>query len=160
MPSSMAVESERNPMGQPGEGFAIYLLAGGMTFADVDAGKPLTLEEQALLTTEDMLAYRQEGHALMLNEAGYQKIAVLGWEAQGKAFAVCVDREIVYTGAFWVAFSSMSFDGVVIDPLEVKPESMFIHISLGYPTEQFFDGEDPRSDPRILDALEEAGKLK
>jgi len=35
-----------------------------------------------------------------------------------------------------------------------------IRLELGYPGPDCFVGQDPRSDPRILDALESASKLR
>jgi hypothetical protein len=73
---------------------------------------------------------------------------------------VCVDRQPIYSGAFWVAYSSLSFDGVVIDTFLATQDKPVLQIALGYPGPGFFQGEDPRSDPRIVQALKEAGKLK
>jgi hypothetical protein len=42
----------------------------------------------------------------------------------------------------------------------VSPDRQVIRLELGYPGPDFFVGQDPRSDPRILDALESAGKLR
>jgi hypothetical protein len=69
-----------------------------------------------------------------------------------------VGRDPIYLGAFWPLYSSLSFDGVVI-PVPLMDEPV-IQITLGYPSPSFFAGEDPRSDPRILQALAQAGRLK
>ena len=53
----------------------------------------------------------------------------------------------------------MSFDGVVIcEPL--VPDDNTITLQLGYPSQDFYSGEDPRSHPDILHSLEQAGKLR
>jgi len=78
-------------------------------------------------------------------------------------FVVCVGKERIYRGAIWSSLSSREYDGVVIlEPSYQPPESdsYTIRLELGYPTEKWFKGEDPRSDPRILRALEKAGKIK
>ena len=54
--------------------------------------------------------------------------------------------------------SSASFDGIVIlpSPLSDKPS---IQIQLGYPSPDFFSGEDFRVDPRVFQSLDTAGKI-
>jgi len=75
-------------------------------------------------------------------------------------FVVCVNRQPIYGGAFWVSYSSESFHGIVIDTLYAQ-QNQPIRIQLGYPeSPELFAGEDRRSDPRILQSLEQAGKLK
>jgi hypothetical protein len=62
-------------------------------------------------------------------------------------------------GAFWTHASSLIFEGVTImDPL--ASDSNIIRLELGYPTADFASGIDPRSDARIMAALEAAGKLR
>ena len=74
----------------------------------------------------------------------------------GVPFVMTANGERIYAGAFWTMLSSLSYDGVVIlDPLplsSVMPGDL--RITLGYPAPELFTGEDPRSDPRILEALE------
>ena len=36
----------------------------------------------------------------------------------------------------------------------------WIELTLGYPSSAAYTGDDPRSDPRVIDVLEQAGKLK
>jgi hypothetical protein len=78
----------------------------------------------------------------------------------GKSFVVCVDKGAIYWGAFWTPISSQSFNGVTIwVPLFSQQENT-IKIELGYPSESYYQGEDPRSNPIIMESLEKAGKLK
>ena len=120
----------------------------------------LELAEHPLLSIDDILSYHQETHEIKLTATDYDKIAGLSVPVSGKAFAVCVDGQPIYAGAFWVGYSSLSFDGVVIDTLFASKEHPVLKIQLDYPGSDFFQGDDPRSDPRILQALEEAGKLR
>jgi hypothetical protein len=99
-------------------------------------------------------------HGIELTNTGYETIHGLSVPMDGKAFAVCIDGQLIYGGAFWVRYSSWSFDGIVIDTTLATREHPVIQIQLGYPGPSFFRGDDPRSDPRILQALEQAGKLK
>jgi hypothetical protein len=53
----------------------------------------------------------------------------------------------------------MSFDGVTIwKPLSLE-EPHVIRLELGYPSSAFYMGEDPRSNPVVIESLEQAGKL-
>lgn len=79
----------------------------------------------------------------------------------GVPFVVCVGDERIYGGAFWVSWSSMSFQGIVIDTLFAKMDGHPIRIQLGYPeSPERFEGKDLRSDPRILWSLTGSGKLQ
>jgi len=120
----------------------------------------LKLEEKPLLTMEDIISYSITTHEIELTAAGYEKIRGLSVPVDGIPFAVCVNGQPIYTGAFWPGYSSLSFDGIVIDPIFATIEHPVIQIQLGYPGPDFFKGEDPRSDPRILMVLERVGKLK
>jgi hypothetical protein len=55
----------------------------------------------------------------------------------------------------------LSYSGIVIDTLSAQMDNPTIRLQLGYPeSPEFFEGEDLRSDPRILLSLEDAGKLR
>jgi hypothetical protein len=143
-------------------GFSIYLLAQDIRPDQLVTLSHLELENQPLLSMEDMVSYTKATHEIELTAAGYERIHSLSVPTSGTAFAVCVNGEPIYAGAFWSLISSQSFDGVVImiDPISTTREHAVIQIQLGYPGADFFHGDDPRSDPRILQALQQAGKLK
>jgi hypothetical protein len=141
-------------------GFSIYLLAQNISPQQLAVLSHLELEKNPLLSINDIVAYRKATHEIELTAAGYEKIHSLSVPVNGKAFAVCIDGQPIYAGAFWVGYSSLSFDGIVIDTLLATKEHAVIQIQLGYPGPAFFRGDDPRSDPRILQALEQAGKLR
>ncbi len=142
------------------EGFAIYLLAENISPQQpVDLGL-LELAQPAILTTKDIVSYTQATHEIELTQKGYLTISALPLPVTGISFAACVNGQPIYTGAFWPGYSSLSFAGIVIDPILASKEHPFIHIQLGYPGSDFFEALDPRSDPRILQALHRAGKLK
>ncbi|MDD5039151.1 MAG: hypothetical protein PHN78_07535 [Dehalococcoidales bacterium] len=53
----------------------------------------------------------------------------------------------------------MSFDGVTIwKPLSTQ-EPRVVTLELGYPSQSFYKGEDPRSNAEVIKSLEQAGKL-
>ena len=77
----------------------------------------------------------------------------------GLPFVICAGGEPIYGGALWTSYSSATYGGIVIN---VYPASSGqpLPIRLGYPSPEWFTGEDLRSDPRILRSLQEAGKLR
>lgn len=140
--------------------FTIYLLAQNISPQQLAILSHLELEKNPLLSINDIVSYRKATHEIELTATGYERIHSLSVPVNGKAFVVCVDGQPIYGGAFWVGYSSLSFDGIVIDTIRATKEHPVIQIQLGYPGSAFFHGDDPRSDPRILQALEQAGKLK
>jgi hypothetical protein len=81
----------------------------------------------------------------------------------GVPFAVCLDGKPLYDGKFTISASSFSFATpvIVLDPIAQQSDAIEnrLRIQLGYPTEEFFKGDDPRDDARIDAALRAAGKL-
>jgi len=154
------IPSTNNDTGE----FSIYLvkqeIASDMILeASLDQ---LELEEVPILSLADITAYTWETHEMELTPSAYERIAQLQVSISngtGLPFVICVGSERVYSGAFWTSYSSAVFGGIVID---VYPAEKYrpIRIQLGYPSEEWFTGEDLRSDPRIFRSLEEAGKLK
>jgi hypothetical protein len=146
----------------PGGGFGVYLVqddisVGEMLHANV---AELQLEERPLLSTENLVAYRWETHEMELTPSAAARLARLEPSLLGGLpFVLCADGEPIYGGALWTSHSSATYPGIVID---VYPASLGqpVPIQLGYPSPEWFTGEDLRSDPRIHRALEEAGKLK
>jgi hypothetical protein len=140
----------------PADGdLAIYLLsedisAFGLEQIDIDQ---LALENEPIISSDDIVSYDKVDHIIELTQAAYARISQLQIKVDGIPFVVCVGSERIYTGGFWTPASSISFDGVVImQPVDSK--EMTIQITLGYPSASFFTGDDPRADPRIMEALE------
>jgi hypothetical protein len=141
--------------------FAIYLLANDVSPDKLTMQCHLELASEPVLTIDDIVSYTQTTHMLELTSATYERLHAFQVPTSGKPFAVSVNGEVVYSGAFWTMISSQSYDGVVIilDPIALAPQPI-IQVQLGYPGPDFFKGEDPRSDPRIIKALKDAGKLR
>jgi hypothetical protein len=81
-------------------------------------------------------------------------------ELPGRYFVVTVNREPVYMGTIMAAYFSRSDDGVVILWPPMTGDDQTIQIQLGYPGADFFVGVDPRADPKVIDSLRQAEKLK
>ena len=144
--------------------FSIYLLADEVPAsqpAEVDLSD-LQLQEEPIVSAEDITMYSKESHEIELTADAYQRIQqlfVLPVQVQGIPFVACVGADRIYAGAFWTPASSISFDGVVIcEPFDV--DGHVISIVLGYPAPEAFTGQDPRSDPRVFESLEALGKLR
>lgn len=80
-----------------------------------------------------------------------------------RRWCVTVRGKVVYKGTFTTIVSSLSFSTPVIvvdaQAVESKLGADQLRIQLGYPTAEFFKGEDPRADRRIREALRADGKL-
>ena len=149
---------------QEGAAFELYLVAdqqmAGADLKNYDL-EDLPLAEDPIIRTEDIESYLWETHAINLTPEAYKRIQTIfsgGMPLSGLPFVIMSHNERIYAGAFWSFASSLSFDGVVIlQPFD--PTNQPLQISLGYPTEEAFTGEDPRDDPQLKSALEGAGLL-
>ena len=152
------------PEEEESEAFELYLVINNqLKPADLDRYEldELRLADVPLLVTEDFEYYNWEEHTFFLTEEAYARLIVAfsgGIPMSGVPFLIISNGERIYAGAFWSPASSLSFDGVVIlQPLDPAGSMMFIR--LGYPTPDAFTGEDPRDDPRLKQAFENAGVL-
>lgn len=149
---------------QDGEAFELYLVAdeqmAGPDLKNFELSE-LPLAEEPIISTDDIDNYLWDVHAINLMPEAYKRIQVSfagGMPMSGVPFVILSRGERLYAGAFWTPASSLSFDGVIImQPFD--PSGQPLLISLGYPTEEFFTGEDPRDDPRLFQALEQEGLL-
>lgn len=158
LPLASCSTATRTPFAE--EGFAIYLLAENISPqipADLDL---VELAQHPILSGDEIISYTAATHEIKMSQQGYEAIAALSLPVTGISFVVCVNHQPIYAGSFWPGYSSLSFDGIVIDPILASEEHPVIDIQLGYPGSDFYSAIDPRSDLRILQALEDAGKLK
>ena len=121
----------------------------------------IVLNDSSLIEYSDITAYDPENHRFFLTSSSNQALAKMGSEKlHGRAFALAINREPVYTGYFWAAFSSSICDWVNVDPLSFA-SSNFLEVKLGYP---WYSPEmqipDNRNDQILLDILQQDGKLK
>ena len=147
------------------EAFELYLvsdpqIAGpDLPFYDLE---DLPLAEEPLISADDFIRYIWDFHSFEVKEELYLQLVALFAQSvpiSGMPFVILSHGERIYAGAFWSLASSLHFDGVVImQPLDPAGGPLFI--TLGYPDQSWFTGEDPRSDPRLQQALDEAGVLE
>ena len=141
------------------EGFAIYLTKQDIPPAQMEALSHVDIAERPIITISDIITYDAQEHELRLTANAFERVSQLDVPTRGKSFIVCVDKAPIYWGAFWVLWSSMSFDGVTIWKPFILEESHVIRLELGYPSSELYMGEDPRSNPVVIESLEQAGKL-
>jgi hypothetical protein len=142
------------PTAEPGA-FAIYLLEGNLSPREIEGRDlaDLPLQDEPVLAQDDLEAYIWDRHELVLTPEAVNRIEGLDVPVAGLAFVAMVGPERIYQGAFWVPWSSLSYDGVVIQVPPIPPERR-LRIQLAYPTSpELFEGKDPRSDPRIRAAV-------
>jgi hypothetical protein len=146
-------------------GFAIYLLANKdlptSELAKIGINQ-LDIETKPIISIEDIISYDKTTHNIVLTQEAItriQRIFPKPVNVGGIPFVLCVGKERIYTGAFWTPLSSLSYNGVVIMQSLDATETT-IQITLGYPGQDFFTGDDPRTDARIMDSLEQSQKLK
>ena len=142
-----------------GEGFAIYLTRDDIPPEKMEMLSHVDIADQPIISIQDIITYNAQTHEMKLTDQAFERISHLEVPVRGKSFLVCVDREPIYWGAFWTPISSMSFDGVTIWKPLGSQELKVITLELGYPSSSFYNGEDPRNNPAILQSLEQSGKL-
>ena len=157
---SATSEGEGNGEGEAeDEGFAIYLTKQDIPPDQMEALSHVDIAEEPIITISDIITYDAQEHELTLTASAFERVSQLDVPVRGKSFIVCVDKAPIYWGAFWVLWSSLSFDGVTIWlPLSLE-EPHVIRLELGYPSSAFYTSEDPRSNPVVIESLEQAGKL-
>ncbi len=155
------VEEELEPQSEEETGeLAIYLTTEEVAPADLLGEVDLAAlphESHPLITEDDILAYDVTSHTFTLRPEVAAALSLAEIPVSGLPFVLYVGEEPVYAGAFWTPLSSLSFDGVVIEPWLPGGENAF-RVTLGYPGPDFFEGEDPRADPRFLAAISELEK--
>ena len=138
-----------------------YLVKGeGGRGAAASTNIPLSqieLEDAPLITSDDMFYYNGTTDSFLLKTKAYDAIRQLEVPVHGKTFVLMVGKRRVFRGALWSNWSSVPFNGVVIVQPVGAPNTE-LHVELGYPTKEFFTGQDPRHDPEVLSILAGVGK--
>jgi hypothetical protein len=142
-----------------GEGFAIYLTRDDVPPKEMEMLSHVDIADQPVISIQDVVTYNALTHEIDLTGEAFERIAELEVPVSGKSFLVCVDKAPLYWGAFWTPLSSQSFHGVTIFKPLGDQDSKTIALELGYPSASFYQGEDPRNDPTVMESLEQAKKL-
>jgi hypothetical protein len=125
-------------------------ITGAPFFADAE-GKPL-------IHPEEITSYDWKTHTVRFRRGVFERLRKqhAGELVGGVVFTLRLGEVVVYPGVFTIGASSNSKKLPVI-LLDGKDTAI---IQLGYPTEEHFNGEDPRADPRLRKALLQAGLLR
>jgi hypothetical protein len=120
----------------------------------------LVLNDTALIKDSEIYSYNMSTYTFKIAE---NKAKWLGDfqnnKTHGRAFAVTIDKTVIYTGYFWASYSSAGVDWVVIDPLNLSGRNE-LTVRLGYPG--LIAGisiPDLRNDSRIIDVLSKTNRL-
>jgi hypothetical protein len=101
--SSICITSEDEGKGEGNdEGFAIYLTKQDIPPAQMEALSHVKLADQPIISVEDVITYNAQTHELKLTDEAFERISQLDVSTRGKSFIVCVDKQSIYWGAFWV----------------------------------------------------------
>ena len=141
------------------EGFAVYLIRGDISPAQMPALDHVDIADQPIFGLSDIITYNAQTHELKLTQSAFKRISQLDVPTSGRSFVACVDKNPVYWGAFWTPVSSQSFDGVAIWKPYKLSAPYIVTLELGYPSSFSYGGEDPRNSPEILNSFAQAGKL-
>jgi len=117
-----------------------------------------------IIAADQIQFYDWASHTLNLVPAARAKLATSLLKGTrlvaGVPFSMCVGGKPIYDGVFTTSASSKSQPSpTIVMAGGIATGENQLHIQLGYPTEKFFQGKDPRADSRIEDALRAAGKL-
>lgn len=116
-----------------------------------------TLQDSPVISNQDILEYSPADHQFKLTDAAIQEVRQF---RDNMAFAVTVDRQVIYYGIFKPATSSSSCDHSVTMDLDRGSRNK-ININMGYPT-TLKAGliPDQRNNEQLITALERQGKLR
>ncbi len=126
-----------------------------------------TADGQVLIAANQIRAYNWEDHTLTLAPKVIDRLSTRLLRsrelASGVPFTLAVGGKPVYRGILTSVISSKSFNApVVLIGFRAADEKLApnqLRIQLGYPSADFFKGEDPRGDARVRKALRLTGKL-
>ena len=70
---------------------------------------------ELVISDNEIVWYDKTSYQIKLTEEGVKRISLLEVSVTGSPFVARIDGEEIYTGSFWVSFSSLSYSGIVID---------------------------------------------
>jgi hypothetical protein len=139
----------------------VYLLQSFNLTLDTSAGLPVHAVSNAVLAATPLVAdgdidsYDQSTHTFELSRNINAEIKDLGAD---KAFAVTVDRQVIYYGVFQPSYlSSLRVGIALIDPLFTKTELRIGFVNI---TGTIIHAKDKRNDSQLLFALQSSRRLK
>jgi hypothetical protein len=143
-----------------GFGLEIYLLKDYQTKSssqEIISGSE-KLYQNPIIYYQNIAYYDSTDHFFKIDSLKAIELNHINWPTQGTAFALTIDRTIIYSGYFIPGYSSSGSGWICIDPLSINGK---IRVTLGYPGDQSnLISIDPRNDDRIIGLLKGDNKLK
>jgi len=145
----------------PKEGIHFYLLSDHESLDplwEIDESTIL-LEEIPLIKYEDILSYDTKNHSFKISSAAQERLKGKESDIHSRPFVLVANKEYIYTGYFWAAYSSAICPWLNIDPIHAQYAGE-LRIELGYPwLMEDMTIPDRRNDQRILNILKQDRKL-
>lgn len=141
-----------------GDRVEFYLLGSSQLIAGKCQIDPVlsVLQDTAIIKNEDILEYSQNNYQFKLTDPAIQKVKTF---LDYTAFAVTVDKQVIYFGFFKPSISSSSCDHSITMDLDWISNDR-ITLKLGYPGQiQGVTIEDQRNNVKLLATLRNQGKL-
>lgn len=149
---------------------AVLALASSRILAAETASEVVDIRDErgnVLVAADRILSYDWLTHTFTLAPDERKKLAAELVKTtklvSGIPFTIALDGKSIYSGKFTTVVSSVSQSSPVIivdaDSLNPNLGDDKLRIQLGYPTGEFFRGEDPRNDQSLRAALRSSGKL-
>jgi hypothetical protein len=142
-----------------GETVEIYLLKSSQLVTGKCQIDPLVsvLQDTAIIKNQDILEYSQTNYQFKLTDLAIQKVKTF---RDFTAFAVTVDKQVIYYGFFKPGFSSSSCAHSITMDLDWTSANK-ITLKLGYPGQlQGVTIDDERNNSKLVATLSNQGKLK
>lgn len=113
--------------------------------------------DSVIVHYDEILGYDSVSHTFLIdNEAG-ERIRDVWFPTSGIGFIFALDSTLIYKAYFVPGYSSMAlFNEVCVEPYSYRNKYRF---NLGYPGPDYYTGDDPRNDHRIIERLKVDGKL-
>ncbi len=144
---------------QSGDIIEVYLLKSSRLITGKCQIDPLAsvLQDSAIIQNEDILEYSRRHYQFKLKDHAIQKVKTF---QDFTAFAVTVDKQVIYYGFFKPNISSSSCDHSITMDLDWISGNK-INLKLGYPGQlQGVTIEDERNNAKLIATLRKQGKLK
>jgi hypothetical protein len=143
-----------------GFGLEVYLLKDYQkvgSSSEIIAGSE-KLYKNPIINYNEIISYDSTNHYFQIETTKAQEFNKQNWSVQGTAFALTINKSVIYSGYFMPGYSSLGLDWISIDPLSIDSK---IRVSLGYPVDwSQLANRDPRNDFRIISFLKHDNKLK
>jgi hypothetical protein len=116
-------------------------------------------EESPVIRYEDILSYDPKSYVFKISSSAQESLKGKESSIHSRPFVLVANKEYIYTGYFWAAYSSAICPWLTIDPIHAQYTGE-LKTELGYPG--LMEGmsiPDRRNDGRILSILRHDQKL-